>query len=516
MDPLEQARRLLPFWVVWSNVLLWVPVAAIAGFAISWLARYLASGPLRKLGPDASWVERARVAYPVRRVTSTCVGLVPIMFAVAPFFTPMPLQPVGTGPLAALAAGVGFLAAMGVHVRSENAILRTKGRLGRAVRGVLASVLLHLWPVVLIGVDWRLVPSGVGLRGLIVLAVSVVVFLVGIRGGSLRVMLLLRLVKPASARLQSIVDRVVETTTTTPSVRAGTRADASRLQPRTFEVPIRQANAFALPLAGMLVVTEGAMGALTDDELAAITAHEVGHLTESWRSAFSRSLSGVLLLGWVGTSRFFAPRLDVLDAPALTTVATAIVALVPLFILHRLVVAPLARRLEVRADAIAHTHEESEGVYARALARLYEANLSPAVLGLKRAAHPDLYDRLVAANATPEYPRPAPPDPRQGALARLVTFVLLVAWCSRFNCARSPCCWCPRTSRCGSPRWKSRWTGTRGISATSRCRSRGRGTPIGRPRSMQPRGSWRRRRCTTRRTWSWSWRPSTDAPRSRS
>jgi hypothetical protein len=74
----------------------------------------------------------------------------------------------------------------------------------------------------------------------------------------------------------------------------------------------------------------------------------------------------------------------------------------------------LARRLETRADAHAH-HVESgapgaaRGVYARALSRLGEVNLIPAV-GWAAGTHPHLYDRLLAAGQEPDFPRPPPPS----------------------------------------------------------------------------------------------------------
>jgi hypothetical protein len=55
--------------------------------------------------------------------------------------------------------------------------------------------------------------------------------------------------------------------------------------------------------------------------------------------------------------------------------------------------------------------------YARALERIYEVNLTPAVLG-GRPMHPHLYDRLLAAGVQPSYPRPAPP--RRDAYAAVV------------------------------------------------------------------------------------------------
>ena len=71
----------------------------------------------------------------------------------------------------------------------------------------------------------------------------------------------------------------------------------------------------------------------------------------------------------------------------------------------------LAHTMEVQADRIARTHEGESGVYARALARIYENNLVPAVFEQKHT-HPHLYDRLVSAGVRPEYPRPEPADHR--------------------------------------------------------------------------------------------------------
>jgi hypothetical protein len=66
----------------------------------------------------------------------------------------------------------------------------------------------------------------------------------------------------------------------------------------------------------------------------------------------------------------------------------------------------LGRRMEVRADKVAQAGEQDEGIYARALERVYQENLIPAVMPGKRHIHPHLYDRLLAAGAIPSYPRP--------------------------------------------------------------------------------------------------------------
>jgi len=88
----------------------------------------------------------------------------------------------------------------------------------------------------------------------------------------------------------------------------------------------------------------------------------------------------------------------------------------------------LSRQLETRADSIAQVNEGDAGTFARALSRLHEENLLPAVLPTRRHTHPDLYDRLVAAGIEPSYPRPEPPSPNayHGILFAMLLGVLIV------------------------------------------------------------------------------------------
>ena len=88
----------------------------------------------------------------------------------------------------------------------------------------------------------------------------------------------------------------------------------------------------------------------------------------------------------------------------------------------------LSLKMEHRADAQATESQVSPGVYARALEKLYQANLVPAVLRSKRMTHPHLYDRMIQAGVTPDYARPGASsavgqlagfgDPRLRAVAR--------------------------------------------------------------------------------------------------
>jgi hypothetical protein len=73
----------------------------------------------------------------------------------------------------------------------------------------------------------------------------------------------------------------------------------------------------------------------------------------------------------------------------------------------------LSRKLEMRADRLAKLNEGDAGTYARALMRLYEDNLT-AVVTKRKMTHPHLYDRMLAAGVTPDFPRPAPAESMSG------------------------------------------------------------------------------------------------------
>jgi Zn-dependent protease with chaperone function len=105
-----------------------------------------------------------------------------------------------------------------------------------------------------------------------------------------------------------------------------------------------------------------------------------------------------MFLPWV----LFNPVVHTFGVPGFLALALSS-AIVPL------VYRTISHKLELRADQLALAHEPNSGIYARALAKLYEDGLLPAVNPKKRASHPHLYDRLIAAGLTPEFPRPAAP-----------------------------------------------------------------------------------------------------------
>jgi Zn-dependent protease with chaperone function len=156
--------------------------------------------------------------------------------------------------------------------------------------------------------------------------------------------------------------------------------------------------AAALPMTGDLIFSKPIIADHPDVEIAAICAHEIGHLTESTRTKIGRLAGSFMFFPWL----FAKPVAHQFGYPGLT--GLAIITVLMMIFARR-----LARQMEVRADAVAHDHQAGEGIYARALERLYKNNQMPAVMRGDRKAHPHLYDRMLAAGVTPDYPRPAAP-----------------------------------------------------------------------------------------------------------
>ena len=137
---------------------------------------------------------------------------------------------------------------------------------------------------------------------------------------------------------------------------------------------------------------------LDDDEVVAITAHELGHLAEPQAAYLARvavssltevAVAGIPLGGSFGLWAGLTP---------------------PVLLAGMVVMQRVGRRMEERSDSLSREHEGvSQEVYSRALEKLYKANLTPVVLRGRRHVPPHLYDRLIASGTTPDYPRPAPP-----------------------------------------------------------------------------------------------------------
>ena len=204
-----------------------------------------------------------------------------------------------------------------------------------------------------------------------------------------RLMRWLRLLKSAPERLQALVLEISRKMSV--SVHA------------TWVLPSHLSNALALPLTRQLIFTEKLLATHPDDEIKAICAHELGHLDEPRKVLLVRLLVSLSVFPLI----FINPLVSLGYDETITTgfLLTGV-------LLFWLAGIRVSRRMERRADRIAVEKLNAEpAVYARALERLYQTNQMPAVMPSRSTKiHPDLYDRMVAAGVTPDFPKPAPPS----------------------------------------------------------------------------------------------------------
>lgn len=181
------------------------------------------------------------------------------------------------------------------------------------------------------------------------------------------------------------------------------------------------ANAFALPLNRSVIFTTRAMEILDDEECRAVMHHEYSHLREPILMGLLRVVSSVSYLVIV----FVRPVIH-------SWGATGLMGLVFGYLLFQRFAGMMMRRMEHQADSAATGPEGDSPAYARALEKLHEANHLPAVMPGNRMVHPHLYDRMLAAGVTPEYPRPAAPVRWSGVslicLAIAIVAIVGVFW----------------------------------------------------------------------------------------
>lgn len=170
---------------------------------------------------------------------------------------------------------------------------------------------------------------------------------------------------------------------------------------RAFVGDSFMANAFALMYIRCIMVTAPAMKVLDDDELRMVLRHEMAHLSESLPVLCMRMLGS---LSWLGFA-FTRPVMHQFGTLHVLWIFLGV-------LLVRRWAAATAKKMESRADSMSVTHSAEGPVYARALEKLHEVNQIPAVLPPQGLVHPHLYDRMLAAGLTPDYPRPDPPPRR--------------------------------------------------------------------------------------------------------
>ncbi|RIL05696.1 MAG: hypothetical protein DCC71_09355 [Proteobacteria bacterium] len=400
MSELDAVSALLPVWARVPGVP-FVPVAFAIGAFVTAAASRAALPRVRGLA-QAHWTERARASHPARWVGGAASLSVAMSIATLAALRAGPLAPVPAWGLALAAGLAAYAGGMLVVARLERRVGLAHGspfvfalqRLAMlAVLFPQIAVLVALLVSVGAPFDARDLVAGCG--GIALYA------LLSITGG-LPLAAACGALRPASPRLAAAVARAAARTGVAPRA--------------VCEIALPIANAFALPLAGALVFTRRCVDALGDAELEAIACHELGHLGEPRRVQVVRVLGSLALL----PLGFSTALIGVLGVPL--GLGCAYVAMLAIAI----PAGRTSRRMEERADRVAHAHAEDPIAYARALERLHECGLVPAVGWTNGGTHPHLYDRMTAAGSAPDYPRPAPPS-RLRALAGALAGIAALA-----------------------------------------------------------------------------------------
>lgn len=384
---LDAAQPFLPYGYRWSN-LLFPPLVLAVSFVAAALAGMIVVWPLRRVS-RSDWISYARHAYVANFSLGMAAVVLPAVVATMTLLAGRSPFSAFQGRWLTLASAVAaYLGALFWQFYVRRHTHGDSVRFATWFRGHLAQWLLFrtAFPIAVLVLllipsrdsPWALILpflgaailAGLAMRGLLTLAHRV------------------GLVRRASERLDNIVRRV--------AAREGVPLG------NVYEGRLAHANAAALPGTGDVLVATELLEAMTDEEIEAICAHEVGHLKEARRVAVLRAGSvGLLVLSltlWFGLSVY---GMWALLAGAWLPLAIARLGM------------PYWRRLEARSDAVAHSHgshDHDQAAYASALERLHRLNFVPPVVFGKGQTHPHLYDRLVAVGRPPSYPRPARPS----------------------------------------------------------------------------------------------------------
>jgi Zn-dependent protease with chaperone function len=348
-------------------------LAASVTFAANWLALI----PWRQ-NKDKHWTEQARLFYPAAMAARTSIWAIPsiVTIIVVLIWPDASLIGLLTGVFSLLGAYTGTS-----FMYREVFIRISKGEI---FRSIFIGSLLHMlgWIVfisaaVFMPKEFNLLAWSIG--------GSVTLFWIfWSRYGWLWMGKKMGLYLPTPERLSKIV----------------TETSAKMKIPYGEALLIRSpfCQAYAVFNGRKLLFTERLLEVAPNEEIAAICVHELAHLSESKTVHLSRSTHMLTYLPWI----FFNPLLHTFGMIAFWGLF-----MMALFVPR--IYVNISHKLEIRADSLAQANEETPGVYARALARLYEDNLTPAVTSKRRSTHPALYDRLLAAGIKPDFSRPVTP-----------------------------------------------------------------------------------------------------------
>jgi Zn-dependent protease with chaperone function len=362
-------------------------LAAVGAYFLNWLALI----PWRNAS-GLFWTGRAALLYPARVSAALNRWLILVLLvALCGFVAP---------DSSLLASGIGaYLGAiLGALPMDREVFPELTYR--RWLHLVLGNLCLGSFQWVVLFALACAVPSDFGTRTWFLVGIFFLFFAAWRLGLALTCLKWVGLLRKPTARLSSIVERVS----------------------REMGIPVRatwiwrsaNANASAFTNTRELAFTEKLLDTLSDEEIGAVCAHELGHLNEGRMVAFGRFVSGL----WVLPALLARPIAAHLGWEGLYGIGCGVWVLMVL--LRR-----VFRRMEIRADKMAAERRPDSKEYARALELIYRMNQMPVVQhsGAK-GIHPNLYDRLVAIGSDPEYPRP--PSPAKMSRTTWVLFSVVI------------------------------------------------------------------------------------------
>lgn len=361
-----------------------------AAALLAWIANYVGLIPWRRAA-EAHWTERARRFWPARITAAGNILVLPLILdqihrLIMPESIPLMLVNGSATCAGALLGSYPF-----EHEVYPELDFRTWLHQASAVWGFRLSFYLAL---IVTGI---LMPEEFGWPMIGLVSAYLLVHFAIQFGFLLKYLRWVNFLQPADERLKRVVLHAAEGQGPIPRA--------------TWEIKGFHAQAYAFPTTRELVFSTRLLQVCTDDELSAICTHELAHLAESKWVLAGRLLGSLTLFPLV----FIKPLIHALDFGGLLA---AYLGMVLLLLFTR----RLAQKMEKRADKLAVGSQLNEGLYARALEKLYRENQLPAVNINNRQTHPHLYDRLVAAGLTPDYPRPPRPN--------RFTWIGFAFWCA--------------------------------------------------------------------------------------
>jgi Zn-dependent protease with chaperone function len=404
---------------LWAGYLAVLIAVHLIARLVTWSGIWLTAWPSRR-ARGTHWSELARLTYPARVLGVKCIILValPLVFAAGRDGRRIDLLPaVATICFLVVSAWTGVLAArlaLELEFNPAMALTPRPRRAAWVVNGALRGV-----PILIGFLLYAIVSPDGGIAAWAILVSGVLLVAAYMTWGWKFLMRATGLARPAGDRFASIVAEL---------------GDRMKIKPNAvFEIALPMANALAYPLQKAMGITDAALAVLDDDEVCAIAAHEAGHLSEPRRITAVRLTAPFVVGILVAASAAVRPAIASAGLGGFLAMVLSPWALLVWLLWYR----KIYRRMEERADSLGKEFEPVPGAYGRALEKLSATNLMPVVMfrpprrRKKSSArmYPELYDRMVDAGVTPDYPRPAAPPLWLSRLGMLYVIAASAAGC---------------------------------------------------------------------------------------